>query len=202
MNHEKPLTIDAHQHFWDFHRFSYPWMTAEMKALQRSFLPSDLRPLLNRSGFDRTVFVQSQHSLEETEWALQLAAENPWIAGVVGWVDLKSPSVEQQLDRFHDQPKLVGIRHIVHDEPDDRWLLDSDVIRGLTVLSHRNLTYDLLVRPHHLPYVKELRTAFLICEWLSIISLNHSLACRKLSRGGRNLQMSRSVRISSANFRE
>ena len=64
--------------------------------------------------------------------------------------------MEEQLDRFRDQPKLIGIRHIVHDEPDERWLLNSDVIRGLTVLSHRNLTYDLLVRPQHLPYVQEL----------------------------------------------
>ena len=65
-------------------------MTAEIKDLLSSFLPSDLRPLLNHSGVNRTIFVQSQHSLEETEWALQLAAENSWVAGVVGWVDLTS----------------------------------------------------------------------------------------------------------------
>jgi L-fuconolactonase len=152
----KPVTLDAHQHFWDLQRFSYPWMTVEIQALKQHFLPSDLRPILDRVGVDRTVFVQSQHSLEETDWALQLAGEYPWIAGVVGWIDLRSFDVEKQLDRFRHQPKLVGIRHIVHDEPDERWLLAGDVVHGLSVLARSDLTYDLLVRPQHLQSVTQL----------------------------------------------
>ncbi|HTQ38857.1 MAG TPA: amidohydrolase family protein [Pirellulales bacterium] len=154
--YEKPVTVDAHQHFWDLGRFSYPWMTANMQTVRRNFLPADLRPVLNRVGVDRTVFVQSLHSLEETEWALQLATENPWIAGVVGWLDLKSPDLERHIDRFSDQVKLVGVRHIVHDESDERWLLDECVVRGLKVLARCGLKYDLLLRPQHLKYIPQL----------------------------------------------
>ena len=142
------MTVDAHQHFWDLDRFQYPWMTEEMVALRRNYLPADLRPVLDRVGIDRTVFVQAQHSLVETEWALELAKANPWIAGVVGWLDLQSPRLEEQIERYADNPKFVGVRHIVHDEPDERWLLADEIVRGLQLLTKQHLPYDLLLRRH------------------------------------------------------
>jgi L-fuconolactonase len=152
----KPITVDSHQHFWDLQRFQYPWMTEDMVALRRNYLPADLRPVLDRVGIDRTVFVQAQHSLEETQWALELAEANPWIAGVVGWLDLRSPRLEEQIERYAGNPKFVGVRHIVHDEPDEQWLLREDVVRGLRMLAKQDLTYDLLLRPPHLRHILEL----------------------------------------------
>jgi L-fuconolactonase len=152
----KTITVDAHQHFLDLGKFQYPWMTEEMVSLQRNYLPADLRPVLDRVGIDRTVFVQAQHSLEETQWALELAEANPWIAGVVGWLDLRSPRLEEQIERYSDNSKFVGARHIVHDEPDERWLLRDDVVRGLQTLAKHDLTYDLLLRPPHLRHIPEL----------------------------------------------
>ncbi len=152
----KTITVDAHQHFWDLGKFQYPWMTEDMVALRRNYLPADLRPVLDRVGIDRTVFVQAQHSLVETQWALELAESNPWIAGVVGWLDLRSPRLEEQIERYADNPKFVGVRHIVHDERDERWLLDDEVVRGLQLLAKHNLPYDLLLRPPHLKHIPEL----------------------------------------------
>jgi L-fuconolactonase len=152
----RPITVDSHQHFWDLQRFQYPWMTEDMVALRRNYLPADLRPVLDRVGIDRTVFVQAQHSLVETEWALELAESNPWIAGVVGWLDLRSPRLEEQIERYADNPKFVGVRHIVHDEKDERWLLDDEVIHGLQLLAKHKLSYDLLLRPPHLKHIPEL----------------------------------------------
>ncbi len=152
----KPIAVDAHQHFWDLKRFQYPWMTDDMTVLRRNYLPGDLRPQLDRMGIDRTVFVQAQHNLDENDWALSLAAEHPWIAGVVGWLDLQSPRLEEQIERYAGNPKFVGVRHLVHDEADEKWILRDDVVRGLKLLARHDLTFDLLLRPPHLKHVPEL----------------------------------------------
>ncbi len=146
--------IDAHQHFWDIERFTYPWMSPDDPVLYRNYLPSDLKPLMK--VVDRTVFVQANHDLEENEWVLGLADEHDFIAGVVGWVDLTSPDVDEQLARFASHPKFVGIRHITHDEPDDDWIVRDDVVRGLRSVQAHGLTFDLLFRPQHLKHVPSL----------------------------------------------
>jgi len=143
-------TVDSHQHFWQVARFHYAWMSPEQKAIHRDFVPSDLRPVLDAAGIDQTVVVQAHQSVEETRWLLGLADEHPWIAGVVGWVDLTAPDVGDTLDELCQHPRLKGIRHIVHDEQDDRWVARPDVMRGLGEVARRGLTYDLLFRPQHL----------------------------------------------------
>jgi len=148
--------IDSHQHFWDIERMDYPWMSADMTLLYRNYLPGDLKPLMDGVGVDRTVFVQANHDLEENRWVLGLADEHDFIAGVVGWVDLTSPGVEEVLDEFAGHAKFVGLRHITHDEPDDDWIVRDDVLRGLQVVQRRGLTFDLLFRPVHLKHVPTL----------------------------------------------
>jgi L-fuconolactonase len=145
------MRIDSHHHFWQLDRFRYPWMTPDLVPLLRSFGPDELQPLLARHGFDRSVLVQTISSLDETRWFLQLADEHDWIAGVVGWVDLTDPALAETLDQFAAHPKFVGVRHQVHDEVDDRWLVRDDVLRGLAGLAARSIPYDLLLRPQHLP---------------------------------------------------
>src|SRR5208337_4791753 len=133
------MHIDAHQHFWIYDPREYGWIDDAMASLRRDFLPAGLRPELERSGFAGSVAVQARQSLEETRWLLELAASAPFILGVVGWVDLRSPQVRSQLEALAGNPKLVGIRHIVQSEPDERFLLQPDFLRGIAVLGEFDL---------------------------------------------------------------
>jgi L-fuconolactonase len=153
-----PLTLDAHQHFWQLSRpFDYAWLNAPAHApIRRDFLPEDLAPLLKAAGVDRSVFVQTQHNLDENRWALGLAARHPFIAGVVGWVDLASPACEEQLLEFRENPKFVGVRHITQDEPDDDFIVRADVLRGLRVLEKHGVPFDLLFYVKHLRHAADL----------------------------------------------
>jgi L-fuconolactonase len=147
--------VDAHQHYWDLARFSYPWMTPDLGVLERDYLPADLEPILTSNGVRKTVVVQAISSPAETDWLLDLAARSSFIAGVVGWADLQSPDLGKELDRLMRSRYFKGLRHQVHDEPDDAWLLRADVQRGLGELERRGLPYDLLLFPRHLPQVPE-----------------------------------------------
>lgn len=147
-------TVDAHHHFIDPARADYPWLTAELAAIDRRFGPEDLTPALAAARMDRTILVQTRSSLEETREFLATAAATPFIAGVVGWVDLTDRSVARTIDGLRSGPggdRLVGVRHQVHDEADEAWLLRQDVRRGLEAVEDASLAYDLLVRPRELP---------------------------------------------------
>ena len=148
------LVVDAHHHFWDPARASYPWMTDALAPIRRRFGPEDLRPLLAANGVDRTILVQTRSSLDETREFLATAAQHDFIAGVVGWVDLTAPNVAEQLTELRAGPggaKLVGIRHQAHDESDPEWLGRADVRRGLAAVGEAGLAYDILVRTRELP---------------------------------------------------
>jgi L-fuconolactonase len=150
------MRIDAHQHFWQMGRLEYPWMPPEPSILRQDFLPEHLAPILERSRFDGTVVVQAHQSLAETHWLLELAEATEFVRAVVGWVDLTDPQLGTVLDELQRRPKFKGVRHLVHDEPDDRWLLRPDVLAGLAELARRGLPYDLLLRPGHLPLVPQI----------------------------------------------
>lgn len=152
--------VDSHQHFWTYDAREYGWIDERMGALKRDFLPSDLEPPLRAAGFDACVAVQARPSLAETARLLELAERNPFVAGVVGWVDLCSPDARAQLDRFAKHPKLVGVRHIVQGEPDDRFLLRPDFGRGIARLEEFGLAYDILIYPRHLPVAAEFVARF------------------------------------------
>ena len=153
------MIVDAHQHFWRYDPGAYPWIDNRMAALRRDFLPEDLAPYLDQAGVDATVAVQTSHTVEETEWLLQLADRHPFIAAVVGWVDLRAADVERGLDRIA-HPRLAGIRHVVQGEPDDRFLLDEAFGRGIAALRDRRLTYDILIYPRHLSAAIEFVSRF------------------------------------------
>ncbi len=126
--------IDAHQHFWQYNPAEHAWMTEEMAAIRRDFLPADLKPLLDRLGFDGCVAVQVRQNLEETRWLLELARRHDFVRGVVGWADLRSTELPAQLREFAGEEKLIGVRHIVQDEPDDDFMLRDDFRRGIARL--------------------------------------------------------------------
>jgi L-fuconolactonase len=154
------LAIDAHQHFWDLKladRFDYQWLRQpDKRAICRSFLPGDLQPLIDTAGIDRTIFVQTQHNLEENRWSLQLAEQHPFLAGVVGWVDLASEACEEQLLEFNRHPKFVGVRHITQDEPDDDFIVRPEILRGLRVLERHEVPFELLFFVRHLRHAARL----------------------------------------------
>jgi L-fuconolactonase len=154
MSDSRFSAVDSHQHFWQLSRFTYPWMPPGDNPLRHDYLPQDLRLLLDATGIARSVAVQADNSVAEARWLLDLADEHLWIAGVVGWVDLTAPDVGETLAELRAQPKLVGVRHIVEDEPDDRWLLREDVLRGLGEVARHDLAYDLLLRPRHIACVR------------------------------------------------
>ena len=154
------IRIDAHQHFWRYAPDTHPWIDGSMPALQRDFLPADLDPLLRAAGFDGCIAVQARQDVAETEWLLALADEHAFIRGVVGWVDLSAPDVDAQLALLTARPTLRGIRHIAQDEPDDRFLLRPDFMRGIAALAQFDLAYDILIYPRQLPAAAKLAAAF------------------------------------------
>ena len=124
--------------------------------MRRTFLPTDLAPILLRNRFDGSIFVQATMAEGEAEWALGLADANPFLKGVVAWADLTSDALGSRLDDLMRHAKFKGIRHPTHDEEDVNWLLRADVTRGLRELEVRGIPFDLLLRPRHLPLIPEL----------------------------------------------
>jgi L-fuconolactonase len=168
------LVVDSHHHFWDPARATYPWMTDALAPIRRRFGPEDLRPLLAANGVERTILVQTRSSLDETREFLATAAEHEFIAGVVGWVDLTAPDVAERLAELRagpGGPKLVGIRHQVHDEADPHWLARPDVRRGVAAVGEAGLAYDILVRTRELPaalaLVRDLPTMRFVIDHLA-----------------------------------
>jgi L-fuconolactonase len=156
------ITIDSHQHFWQRSLpFDYRWLETPANApICRDFLPEHLQPHLQATGINYSVFVQTQHNLDENRWALALADANPFLAGVVGWVDLASPACEDQLLAMRQHPRFVGVRHITQDEPDDDFIVRPEILRGLRVLEKHGVPFDFLF------YVKHLRHAATLAQQL------------------------------------
>jgi len=154
------MRIDSHQHFWIYNREEYSWISDSMKVLRNDFLPSDLMPLLKQSGFDGSIVVQARQTLEETRWLLKLARDYDFIKGVVGWVNLSSDEAENQIAEFASDPKFVGVRHVLQDEPDDMFMLQDSFLKGISLLEKYNLVYELLIYPGHLPNAVQLVKKF------------------------------------------
>ena len=153
------MTIDSHQHFWRYTLAEYPWMKPEW-PIRRDFLPPDLAREMANVGVDGCVAVQAQQTVAEARWLLSLADAHPFIKGVVGWVDLQSERVEEELAELARHPRFVGVRHVVQDEPDDNFLLRPTFQRGVGKLRHFQLAYDLLVFPKQLPAAIQLVANF------------------------------------------
>ena len=149
------MRIDSHQHFWKYHPVKDAWITDDMKGIQHDFLPADLWPLLQQNNVDGCVAVQADQSETETEFLLQLAEENDFIKGVVGWVDLRSAKIEERLEHFSQYKKLKGFRHVVQGEPQDDFLLRDNFCQGIAQLAKYGFTYDILIFPRHLKYATE-----------------------------------------------
>lgn len=154
------MKIDAHQHFWKYNDRDYPWITTGMDKLRSDHLPTDLSHLIEATGIGATVAVQARQSVEESLWLLRLADQHSFIRAVVGWVDLCSEDLSQQLESLAPRPKFRGVRHVVQDEPDDNFMLRNSFLAGLSQLQQLGLTYDLLLFPRHLSVACEVVKRF------------------------------------------
>ncbi|WP_239616084.1 amidohydrolase family protein [Cohnella mopanensis] len=150
------MRIDAHQHYWRLDRGDYGWLSPELGTLYRDFLPEDLEPHLRERGIDKTIVVQAAPTLEETKFLLGLADRSDSILGVVGWVDFESDSFEEQFETIAKHPKLVGIRIMLQDLEDARYVLRPAILERIRWLADRDFPVDLLVKEHQLPAIGEL----------------------------------------------
>lgn len=142
--------IDSHQHFWIYESIKYEWIGESMKVLQRDYDPIELKRIYDDHNVESCVAVQARGIIEETDFLLNLAKQNQFIKGVVGWFDLRDDWVEESLETYSDSPLLKGVRHIVQSEPVG--FLDRDDFRmGISLLEKYNLVYDILIFPAHLP---------------------------------------------------
>jgi len=146
------MMIDAHHHMWKYTVAEYGWITPEQQVIHRDFLPEDLEPLMHHFGIEGTVAVQARQTLEETTWLLGLSEKHPLIRGVVGWVPLTDgANVKRSLEQYAGNRRLRGVRHIVQDEPDPRYILRKDFNEGVSALHQFGLRYDILIFERHLP---------------------------------------------------
>jgi len=143
--------IDAHHHLWKYDAPQYPWISENMGLLRRDFLVQDLMDVIEESDIGGVVTVQARQTLAETQWLLALARSHDFIRGVVGWLALADPKVDRDLELFSTHAKLKSVRHVLHDEPDDLYILREDFNRGIKLLKDFGLRYDLLIFERHLP---------------------------------------------------
>ena len=150
-----PLRVDAHQHFWNLELVEYPWLTADLAPIRRTFEPPELEPQLRAAGIDATVLVQAANSYADTDFMLQQADRYPWIGAVVGWVPLLEPAeAERALIRYMAHPVFRGVRHLIHDEPDPDWIVQERALEGLQVLAAAGISFDFVaVFPNHLKHI-------------------------------------------------
>lgn len=137
-------------HFWRYSRQEYGWIDDTMQPLRRDFLPPDAAALMREAGMDACVAVQARQTIDETRFLLDLAAQYPFIAGVVGWVDLRAADLDEQLAELSAHRKFFGLRHIVQAEPDD-FLRGSEFRRGVARLERFGFAYDILIHARQLP---------------------------------------------------
>lgn len=155
---QKPQRIDAHVHFWQLVRGDYHWMTPELDKLYRDFAPADLKPLLNAADVDAVVLVQAAATVMETRFMLDIARETPFVAGVVGWVEMEDRNAATTLNGLCADPHFKGIRPMIHDIADADWMLRPLLKPAFKAVIDHGLAFDCLVKPPHLENLHRLLT--------------------------------------------
>jgi L-fuconolactonase len=154
------MKIDAHQHFWQFDPVRDSWITDDMKIIQRDFLPADLKPVLERNGIDGCISVQAAQSEEENAFLMAHAETHDFVKGVVGWVDLQAADLEERLEHYRSFKKMKGFRHVLQGEAQRDFMLRPAFKKGISLLQRFGFTYDILIYPDQLPFVRTFVAAF------------------------------------------
>ena len=146
--------LDTHHHLWSYNADDYPWIPANTPLAQNHLLV-ELEEATSLAGVTGTIAVQARQTNEESASLLKIADQSDLIRGVVGWIPLISENVDEDLELFSDNPKFVGIRHVLQDEPDAYFLRD-DFHRGLSKLPAHDLRYDILLYQHQISVATKL----------------------------------------------
>ena len=154
------MIIDSHQHFWNYEPEKHSWIDDEMSVIRRDFLSDDLQKVFDENGVDACVAVQADQTTEETDFLISLAENNNFIKGVVGWVDLRSESIEEDLLKYKKYDVVKGFRHVVQEEQDHNFMLRPEFLNGIELLGKYDLCYDILIFPHQLGAALELVNKF------------------------------------------
>jgi L-fuconolactonase len=152
--------IDAHQHFWIFNAEQDTWITPDKEKIRRDFLPDELSAIMRGKQISGCVAVQSRQNEADNFFLLNCAKNNPFIKGIVGWVDLCSEEVETDLKKYSQYPLIKGFRHVLEAEKDLAFMLNASFLKGISLLNEYEFTYDILIRPEHLPYALQLVEQF------------------------------------------
>lgn len=149
------MIIDSHQHFWIYEKGKHAWIDDEMGNIRRDFLPAHLGPIYEEHGITGCIAVQADQTLKENDFLLEHSSNHDFIKGIIGWVDLSSDRLNEDLEYYSEFPLIKGYRHVVQAESDPLFLLRKDFLNGITELQKRELVYEILVFPHQLPSVLE-----------------------------------------------
>ena len=144
------MIIDSHHHFWKYNPVEYDWIDDSMKNIRTDFLPEKLEFTIRDAGVDGVISVQARQSVEETNWLLEMARQNKFMKGVVGWLPLMNDDIDVYLEKYSAEALLKGLRHVIQGEPDPDFILRSDFNRGISLLKKYSLAYDILVVEHQL----------------------------------------------------
>jgi len=155
----KNPTIDSHHHFWRIDRGVNGWITDDISAIRRDYLPAHLAPYLAHLGIDATVLVQASETWEENAFMVAEAEASGFVGAVVAWADLTDPAAGERLQELARHGVVKGIRPVLQGIDDSEWVLRPDVMGALAVLAPLGLAFDALVQPRHLPAIDALARA-------------------------------------------
>lgn len=147
------MTIDSHQHFWNYDPVRHNWINEEMSGIRRDFVPEQLAFVLRENAIEGSVAVQAEQTEAETDFLLQLSDKYDFIKGVVGWIDLQSPQVADRLWYYSQFRALKGFRHILQGEAQRDLCLQKSFLNGIGALGAFDFTYDILILPDQLQYI-------------------------------------------------
>ena len=151
--------VDTHVHIWDFDRAEYSWLKGSTSILNRTYRIDELENERMKAGITAGVLVQAANNLQDTDYMLEVAATTDWIKGVVGWLPLMNPDETERLleDQYGKSPYFKGVRHLIHDEPDTKWLLQHEVLESLGILAYHKIPYDVVgISPEHISTALEI----------------------------------------------
>ena len=151
--------VDTHVHIWDFDRAEYSWLKGNTSILNRTYRIDELENERMKAGITAGVLVQAANNLQDTDYMLEVAATTDWIKGVVGWLPLVNPDRTERLleDQYGKSPYFKGVRHLIHDEPDTKWLLQHEVLESLGILAYHKIPYDVVgISPEHISTALEI----------------------------------------------
>jgi len=144
------LKVDSHQHFWQLSRGDYDWLTPKLRKLYQNYLPEQLIIELASSNVEKTILVQAAESENETDFMLLIAEKTSFVEGVVGWIDMESPTVISKLESLVQNPYFKGIRPMLQDIDDVNWVLNPNFNPIFEFMAKNKLTFDALIRDVHL----------------------------------------------------